>query len=313
MPENNSDNLTGLGSNEPLVGLASSETNGIDDLYVFGDSLSDIGNTFNLVGGPPSPPYFNGRFTNGPTWVEILAQNVGVDDLTASTDLSVTGSFDGKTIDRSVNFAYGGTETEGNTGSRGLLPTVVDQVAQFTQDHDRFQKSADANDLFVIWGGANDYFFDSSAKPKDVVDNITDSIESLYRRGGRDFLIPNLPDLGRTPGALTGGDVFGEKIVRSSKELTKISNRHNSLLAKNLDKLEKKLPDDVDITLFDVNSLFDRAIAEPQRFGLTVVDRPFLSVDPASGANPDQYLFWDNVHPTATIHRVLGEAASSIL
>ena len=47
----------------------------ITDLYVFGDSLSDTGNLFALTFGiePPSPPYFDGRFSDGPVWVETLA------------------------------------------------------------------------------------------------------------------------------------------------------------------------------------------------------------------------------------------------
>ncbi|NEP43369.1 MAG: hypothetical protein F6K35_30750, partial [Okeania sp. SIO2H7] len=38
------------------------------DIYLFGDSFVDIGNAFSLSGGtiPPSPPYFEGRFSNGP-------------------------------------------------------------------------------------------------------------------------------------------------------------------------------------------------------------------------------------------------------
>ncbi len=44
-------------------------------LLVFGDSLSDNGNYFALTGGqyPPSPPYYQGRFSNGPVWPEVTA------------------------------------------------------------------------------------------------------------------------------------------------------------------------------------------------------------------------------------------------
>jgi phospholipase/lecithinase/hemolysin len=43
-----------------------------DKIVFFGDSLSDNGNFYNFVLGymPKSPPYFNGRFANGPTWAE---------------------------------------------------------------------------------------------------------------------------------------------------------------------------------------------------------------------------------------------------
>ncbi|MEH1830786.1 MAG: hypothetical protein V7L29_01550 [Nostoc sp.] len=39
-----------------------------DQLYVFGDSLSDTGNIYNATGKtyPQSPPYFEGRFSDGP-------------------------------------------------------------------------------------------------------------------------------------------------------------------------------------------------------------------------------------------------------
>jgi cholinesterase len=38
-------------------------------LFVFGDSLSDPGNFFNLSGGTnPLAPYAQGRLSNGPVW-----------------------------------------------------------------------------------------------------------------------------------------------------------------------------------------------------------------------------------------------------
>src|SRR5437868_1188537 len=44
------------------------------DIVIFGDSDSDTGNVFSLTGKtwPISPPYYKGRFTNGPNWVDLL-------------------------------------------------------------------------------------------------------------------------------------------------------------------------------------------------------------------------------------------------
>lgn len=50
-----------------------------DAIIVFGDSLSDNGNgTFKLTNRtwPADPAYYNGRFANGPTWVEYVARAV---------------------------------------------------------------------------------------------------------------------------------------------------------------------------------------------------------------------------------------------
>lgn len=52
----------------------------IERLVIFGDSYSDTdiadnsGNLYDLLNGiyPPSPPYFKGRFSNGPIWADIL-------------------------------------------------------------------------------------------------------------------------------------------------------------------------------------------------------------------------------------------------
>jgi len=68
-----------------------------DEFYTFGDSLIDTGNLFQATGGsfPPSPPYFNGRFSNGPIWLETLGTKLGID---AETN----------------NFAFGGS-TSGTT------------------------------------------------------------------------------------------------------------------------------------------------------------------------------------------------------
>src|SRR6188472_1030511 len=56
----------------------------VDKFWVFGDSLSDVGNTYAAAGAPLSPPYSNGRYSNGPVWHEQLADRMGVPRATAS-------------------------------------------------------------------------------------------------------------------------------------------------------------------------------------------------------------------------------------
>ncbi|MEE9424508.1 MAG: SGNH/GDSL hydrolase family protein [Methylococcales bacterium] len=79
----------------------------------FGDSLSDTGNLFQATGSPP-PPYFNGRFSNGPVWNEILTNNFGLSTPTPS----LLGG---------TNHAWGGAQTN----SAGNVPSTVNQVADF--------------------------------------------------------------------------------------------------------------------------------------------------------------------------------------
>ena len=46
-------------------------------LFVFGDSLSDVGNVFLATGGQqPASPYANGQFSNGPIWAQL--QSLGM-------------------------------------------------------------------------------------------------------------------------------------------------------------------------------------------------------------------------------------------
>lgn len=54
-------------------------------IYAFGDSLSDAGNIYVGTGGAlPLPPYSDGRFTNGPVWVQDLSQALGLGPVTPS-------------------------------------------------------------------------------------------------------------------------------------------------------------------------------------------------------------------------------------
>src|SRR5262249_22192134 len=61
--------------------LSAASAAAYSQLIIFGDSLSDTGNAFLGTGQtiPPSPPYFQGHFSNGPVWVERLAEALDLD------------------------------------------------------------------------------------------------------------------------------------------------------------------------------------------------------------------------------------------
>ena len=334
--------LTGSGA-VTGIDFDPAQANTYSNIYAFGDSLVDTGNIFNATTAvqeysallgldipviPPSPPYFEGRFSNGEIWIDNLADELNI-DLTPATELSVVspGSdvlspvtivegnpaispfFNGNTTNQSVNFAYGLATTGANgTGELGsLVPGMEQQVDSFVQDHLQANQAADNNALYVLWGGSNDYFA-PDPDPEQVVNNIETEVESLYDSGARDFLVVNLPDLGAIPKANNPNSV-------SPAELTELSDTHNSLLNSGVEELEDNLTG-ANITVLDVNSLFDDVLANPEKFGLTNVTEPFLdpiTLTPTAGANPDEYLFYDTLHPTEAGHEIISDFALEAL
>ncbi len=60
----------------------------------------------------------------------------------------------------------------------------------------------------------------------------------------------------------------------------------------------------------------DDVIANPEEFGLTNVTEPFLdplTLTSTAGANPDEYLFYDTVHPTVAGYTLVSDLALETL
>ena len=118
------------------------------DLFVFGDSLSDIGQLFQKTGLPPAP-YFNGRFSNGPLAVETLASDLGV-NISLNTDFAIGGAYSGRqNVNDTATVKFGG---------------VLDQIDQFKAKAATL--GADAQDLYFIWAGGNDFLIYLPLQPQ---------------------------------------------------------------------------------------------------------------------------------------------------
>ncbi|OWY65743.1 hypothetical protein B7486_40310 [cyanobacterium TDX16] len=277
---------TGLAIGSCIVPLQAQAKTPFSQIVVFGDSLSDTGNTFQATGIPPSPPYSEGRFSNGPVWIDYLADNLGLSS------------------DRRTNYAFGGATTGKNNTTAPLppntppLPGLHQQLENFKAKHTK----ADRRALYVIWVGANDYLGGRVTDPFVPVNNITLAVSTLAERGARHILVVNLPDLGRIPATRNNQEI--------ANNLNALTQFHNTGLAATLQVLNKRT--NTNIVSVDVNSLFRRAIANPSEFGLTNVTDTCLTQTSVC-SNPNEYLFWDNLHPTTGVHALVGELALSSL
>ncbi|MBD1807889.1 SGNH/GDSL hydrolase family protein [Microcoleus sp. FACHB-SPT15] len=282
----------------PLRASAASFSN----LYVFGDSLSDQGNVFNATGGaiPPSPPYFDGRFSNGLVWVDYLVQDLGLEVNPFVGNIDPT---------EGINFAFGGATTGvENTISLTFpqvpgLPGLQQQISFFTNT----VPAADPNALYIVWAGANDYSptdgtFIPFQDPDTTIANLSQAVTSLANVGAKNIMVVNLPDLGRLPISLNTPD---------SERLTTLTESHNAAL----EDLSQSFDSSINLILFDVNESVEQVFATPQEFGFTNVTTPCLFVQ-SCVINPDvqnQYLFWDERHPTTAAHQLVGDFALAAL
>ena len=308
--------------------ISASALPSFNNLFVFGDSLSDTGNVFlatgevqcvpfncesdpDLVPGaaystpnldsplpPPIPPF--PRFSNGPVWVEVLASGLGL-----SADPSLAGG---------TNFSFGGARTG---PAFSIPPSLLDQFFGLFLTSTGGVIPADS--LYVVWGGGDDGRDIAKAKVDpnnpitdseasmliaDAVDNVAQIVGTLAATGAS-VVIPNLPDLAVTPEARdrdTQGDLEG-----LGPASTMVSEEFNAILETVLASLATAFPM-ADIIEVDVFSLVNDVVSDPAAFGFTDAINPCISFDTVC-LNPNEFVFLDGIHPTTAGHAVIAQAA----
>lgn len=266
-------------------------------LYVFGDSLSDTGNVFNATGGttPASPPSFNGRFSNGPMWVDYLGDDLGIHPALV-TDLNNGNPSQG------INFAYGGSGS--GLGNAFLpdapFPGILGQVNLFAQSLLANNQTADPNALYAVWTRGNDLLFTDPTDSATPITNITQALNTLVSVGARNLLVFNLPDLAQVPIVINGS--IDPAIYTQS------TNEYNAGLGATLSVLSQN--PNLHVIPVDAKGLFNRLVATPSEFGFNNTTDFCLDVSTNNivcQGDPNTFVFWDVVHPSTTTHRLIAD------
>lgn len=276
-------------------------------LVVFGDSLSDTGNAFVLRGEVEKPPfklipdapYPRGgmTFTNGRTWADFLARDLGLPS-DAGPALRGQGPFS--------NYAIGGARARDAGG-----PDLSLQVQLALADG----VAAGGQPLYVIFVGGNDLrdavealaIDPGMATSLDIIDaavqSIADNMEVLVSHGATHIVVANGPNLGVVPAIVYQGPA-----VQGVAQY--LSETYNLVLEEKLVELEAALP--VTVHRMDVFGTVTTAAIFPELYGFTDTSTPCVLAGPNVHAvcpRPDEYLFWDGIHPTEAGHAVLTAAA----
>jgi len=311
----------------------------INKIIIFGDSLSDQDNMKSWIRILPGPPYFGGRFTNGPNWVDFLH---------LETNVAIQ------------NWAVGGAITrlldDDHRFSTKLAGSVEDEINRFKEVVGKEKHISDPKGtLFVVWAGGNDYlsklfseedintFIDepdapngSNAITKKVTDNIINHLESLYKIGARKFVVANMPDLGSVPQILHLENYkytksnHDNKISRLSRRLSRITLQHNKALSARIKDFVKENTE-AQIIYGDTyrglrNIVLSRHYLNPTRFFSYELDPDFIielksnkrpvqihracftgsiwssNICSTVCSTPERNLFWDRIHPTSFGH-----------
>ena len=284
-------------------------------IFAFGDSLSDAGNIFAESGGKiPLAPYVEGHFSNGPTWVEDLSQMLGLGPMKPFL-----------TSNDGTNYAFGGAQT-GTTDINPPNPSSpihIDFPDQINA-YDLLNPVPVKDALYTLDIGANDIMNALAAfvggtislpEVKTIVSqaetNTIDSVGTLFGLGARSLLFYEVPNLGLTPR-------FDGTALQSLA--SGLAESFNVSVLNGLASLEGH---GLKVFTLDTYDLLGEIKADPSGFGFANVSDPCWTgnfIDPSSGrlcstipSDQNQFLFWDEIHPTAAGHLLAAEFAVDAL
>ncbi|XXG39476.1 hypothetical protein AAC387_Pa01g0427 [Persea americana] len=310
-------------------------------MFIFGDSLIDNGNNNNLLsfaradyypygidfsGGP------TGRFSNGYTIVDVVAELLGLPLIPAASDVSGDDALHG------VNYASAAAGILDITGRNFVSRIPFNQQIKNFEDTldqitDRLGADGVANAIskciFFVGMGSNDYLnnymlpnYDTSNEynPQQYADlliqQFTKQLTSLYNLGARKFSISGVGSLGCIPSVLAQS-ADGHCSTAVDALILPFNNNVKAMV----NSLNSNLPGAKFIHL-NIYKMFTDILHNPSPYGLSVVDRACCGIGRNSGqitclpfetpcSNRRQYVFWDAFHPTEAVNIIMGRRAFS--
>ncbi|KAG8911870.1 hypothetical protein FRC01_005433 [Tulasnella sp. 417] len=244
-------------------------------LFIFGASYSSVGYEPHEI---PTEDMPLGSEYPGETWAEDSKPNwVGhlINKYYPKSPLLV------------YNYAVGGADIDGmrhqverfhQAGSPGYPDSAVPWQAN--------------NSLFATWIGGNDVF------NKDLDINRSMNVlfelqETFYDRGARNFLFFTIPSLPNASG--------GRRSLYKDRE-SRGQAWNESLKTRIHTEFTVRHPD-ASVFVFDTWELFERMLTNPADFGFSA----------GAGRGFDQEMYWDSIHPTSAVHRVVAKVVADFL
>ena len=288
----------------PLAtGLAVADTeHGYSRMFVFGASFIDPGNHFAVTGETAHPPFElfgpsygvgGHHFSNGRTWVELLAQEM---ELTEWAKPAYRDPAFG-------NYAFG--YARARELDDDMLPSLYDQVQAWIDNG--YCTGAPMDDtLFVV----DSTYFDladiiAGHDPFVVLSGMTASIATnigiLRECGARNLLFAYMLPVEISP------------IVPPPEDPTapSLSMIYNYMFLQPIIQSYASDPD-MNVSVVDYFAFVSGMMAMPEAFGLTNVTDSCVSLGVTEGAfcnDRDGYFLWDPLHPTKEVHALFAEFA----
>jgi len=303
----------GHGGGSSSSGSASTPAGGINlQVVSFGDSLSDVG-TY----APIASAVGGGRFTTNPgqVWTQNVAQYYG-DTLSAAYTIDLTHELKAQ---GGFGYAEGGATVATPANQNDFLTDVIgnvempvnQQVSSYLSAHGSFN----ANQLVLVWAGANDVLRAgtlpaATTTVETAATTLAQVVGQIVQGGATHVVVVNLPNIGLSPDGLASSD--------GGANFTQLSELFNSTLTSALQTngLQSKVIE------VDAYTWLNGIIANFQANGFSVSntgqacdpsktpDDTSLLCSPATYVSPnaDQtYMFADDLHPTTHLHALFAQ------
>ncbi|TMX04461.1 hypothetical protein EJD97_008876 [Solanum chilense] len=308
-------------------------------MYVFGDSLVDVGNNnyletffranflFNGIDFPGGKP--TGRFSNGKNAADFIAENVDL-----PTPPPYLSDFNKNNVFlQGVSFASGGAGILNSTNDHPYNGTLYlsKQVGYFYEVQQRLIKKIGENaakkhlknSLFAIVIGSNDIFnyFNKKSKnnltksPQEYIDlmisTFSNQLMQLQGLGGRKYLIVGIGPLGCTP-----SQRLRNSLENCYDEANNLATIYNKALQSMLQKLKSNLKENFNYSYLNIYDFLIDSIQNPTTYGFLEVKSACCGIGrlyaegpciPISTYCPNRsnHIFWDLVHPTEATAKIL--------